>query len=259
MAYLRISDDAMDHPKLQPLSHGAFRFWFCANCWCQKHLTDGLIPVPSVIHIPYFRAGYVRDLIAAGLWHQERGSYVVHDFLVHNDSREMVKERRRKKANRMASWRERRADMMHAVDAPRDAPVDRLQTPPVDAPRDGLVSSPSPHLTSPHSDPKNGSRTTRVTALDIRFNDFWLVYPKKVGKDAALRKWRQIKPDATLTTAICQAVLAQRESEQWRKDGGQFIPHPAAWLHQGRWQDEAPDIVDETELARREFLKGGPA
>ena len=34
------------------------------------------------------------------------------------------------------------------------------------------------------------------------------------------------------------AVEAQRASAQWRKDGGEFIPHPRTWLHQGRWKDE---------------------
>jgi hypothetical protein len=28
-------------------------------------------------------------------------------------------------------------------------------------------------------------------------------------------------------------------SEQWRRDDGRFIPHPATWLNQRRWEDEA--------------------
>ena len=34
------------------------------------------------------------------------------------------------------------------------------------------------------------------------------------------------------------AVEQHCASEQWQKDGGQFIPHPRTWLHQGRWKDE---------------------
>ena len=36
------------------------------------------------------------------------------------------------------------------------------------------------------------------------------------------------------------AIAAQRESQAWTKDAGQFIPNPSTWLNQGRWQDE-PD------------------
>lgn len=34
------------------------------------------------------------------------------------------------------------------------------------------------------------------------------------------------------------ALAQQKKSPQWVKDGGEFIPHPATWLNQGRWQDE---------------------
>lgn len=35
------------------------------------------------------------------------------------------------------------------------------------------------------------------------------------------------------------AILARQcHCEQWQRDGGQYIPHPATWLNQGRWKDE---------------------
>ena len=40
------------------------------------------------------------------------------------------------------------------------------------------------------------------------------------------------------TSRTTEVVLAQARSAQWNRDGGQFIPHPRTWLHQGRWQDE---------------------
>lgn len=36
---------------------------------------------------------------------------------------------------------------------------------------------------------------------------------------------------------ILAAVQAAKRSDQWTKDGGQFIPHPATWINQGRWDD----------------------
>lgn len=70
------------------------------------------------------------------------------------------------------------------------------------------------------------------------FAQFWEVYPRKVGKRAAMDKWERLKPPL----AQClRAIEHQRLSPQWRKDGGQYIPHPATWLNQGRWED-APKI-----------------
>ena len=28
-----------------------------------------------------------------------------------------------------------------------------------------------------------------------------------------------------------------KATKEWQKDGGQFIPHPATWLNEGRWDD----------------------
>jgi len=36
---------------------------------------------------------------------------------------------------------------------------------------------------------------------------------------------------------LIDAVNSQKNSEQWRKDNGQYIPNPATWLNQGRWDD----------------------
>lgn len=67
------------------------------------------------------------------------------------------------------------------------------------------------------------------------FAEFWMSYPKKVGKAEAERKWKNLKPDVG---AVLSAVKRQSASEQWRRDGGQFVPYPATWLHQRRWEDE---------------------
>jgi len=72
------------------------------------------------------------------------------------------------------------------------------------------------------------------TGLDL----FWSLYPRKIGKGAAELAWKKLKPDVALQARIIQAVKAQCKSEQWRRDGGQFIPHPATWLNGKRWEDE---------------------
>lgn len=81
-----------------------------------------------------------------------------------------------------------------------------------------------------------------------RFEAWWTEYPRKVGKDAAWREWLQRSPSAELAGLMVAKVLEQRASAQWLKDGGQFIPHPRTWLHQGRWQDEGPATKPERQI-----------
>ena len=70
------------------------------------------------------------------------------------------------------------------------------------------------------------------------FERFWSVYPRKIGKQSAKRAFERVKvPLETLVTA----VERQKCSDQWTRNNGQFIPHPATWLNQGRWDDELPE------------------
>ena len=75
---------------------------------------------------------------------------------------------------------------------------------------------------------------------DDGFAEFWKSYPRKVGKGAALKAWGKIKSKADTLQAILKAIAWQCTSDQWTKDGGQFIPHPSTWLNEQRWLDEAP-------------------
>ncbi len=77
----------------------------------------------------------------------------------------------------------------------------------------------------------------KVTA-QTEFEQFWLEYPRKIAKQNALKSWNKIAPTPELAQKIIFSVSVQKTTPQWKKDGGQFIPHPATWLNQGRWEDE---------------------
>lgn len=98
-------------------------------------------------------------------------------------------------------------------------------------------------INNPPLSPKGGAPTD---AQERRFAEFWSAYPKKVGKKAALNSWHKLKPDGVLFDRIMQAVVNAKESKEWKKDGGSFIPHPTTWLNQGRWDDELTP-ADHTE------------
>ena len=71
-----------------------------------------------------------------------------------------------------------------------------------------------------------------------RFAAFWEAYPKKVGKGEARKAWKKVKPDAALHERILHAIDAAKGCDQWCREGGRYIPNPATWLNQGRWDDE---------------------
>jgi hypothetical protein len=69
------------------------------------------------------------------------------------------------------------------------------------------------------------------------FDRFWKSYPKKKAKGAARKAFEKGKC-ADKIEVIVKAIEQQRQSDQWRKDRGQFIPHPATWLNREQWEDE---------------------
>jgi hypothetical protein len=75
------------------------------------------------------------------------------------------------------------------------------------------------------------------------FLSFWSAYPRRVGKGAAWKAWMKSNGKPPLEEII-QAIKRQQSTDQWRKDGGQYIPNPSTWINQRRWEDE---IFDEAE------------
>ena len=69
------------------------------------------------------------------------------------------------------------------------------------------------------------------------FDEFWKAYPKKIAKAQAQKAWSKLKPDKALMTVIIEALERQKQSAQWLRDNGQYIPYPATWLNGRRWED----------------------
>lgn len=100
----------------------------------------------------------------------------------------------------------------------------------VDAlPPDSLVLIPSSLNPIPPT-PKGGGD---------RFEKFWKAYPRKQGKGAAEKAWIKAHINGSFDSVLT-ALEGQKRSEQWKKDNGQFVPNPATWLNQRRWEDEIP-------------------
>lgn len=67
---------------------------------------------------------------------------------------------------------------------------------------------------------------------------FWAEYPKKVGKAEAFKRYKKLKLTKTDNADIITALKWQRDSAQWQRDGGRYVPNPATYLSQRRWEDE---------------------
>lgn len=76
--------------------------------------------------------------------------------------------------------------------------------------------------------------------IGISFADFWQAYPKRVARKDALKAWSRINPSDY--PKILRAVSLAKQTEQWQKDEGQYIPHAASYLRGERWEDEL--VVD---------------
>ena len=111
------------------------------------------------------------------------------------------------------------------------------------------------NVTEPKVKLKRNSSETQVTLNnngnnennEEQFNKFYSSYPKKVGKAKAEKAFLKIKPDEELFATMMAAL--ERHKKKW--DDPQFIPHPATWLNNSRWEDvlevETHSVFDDLE------------
>lgn len=69
------------------------------------------------------------------------------------------------------------------------------------------------------------------------FEAFYAAYPRKVGRGQAQQEWVKLSPDEAFCKRIDAAVRAWARSPEWARNDGQFIPKPARWLREQRWED----------------------
>lgn len=67
------------------------------------------------------------------------------------------------------------------------------------------------------------------------FEKFWEAYPKKRDKQGAFKAFKKIDVDIDV---LLRAIEKQKQSKDWQKDDGQYIPYPSTWLNGHRWEDE---------------------
>ena len=116
--------------------------------------------------------------------------------------------------------------------------------------RRGIVTEVSPLL----QDLENGGKgntepSARSQAGSVDdFEAFWKTYPLKVAKQDAKKAWKKLK--AAELPALFKGLEAWKQSEQWTKEGGQYIPHASTFLNGRRWEDEVPSFTKDADIER---------
>jgi len=103
----------------------------------------------------------------------------------------------------------------------------------------------SPIPTAQPIEPAKPIRKRRKIEYPPDFELFWQEYPKKEAKLKALEMW--LKADLPPIEQVLQAIRAQKVANavRWAQERGRYIPHPATWLNEGRWMDEARKPVEK--------------
>ena len=103
--WARLDDQLIDHPKVAVAGKAigpngrviALGFFSMALMWCNKHLSDGVLPLEVV---EGFRSYVVHPvsvadaLVHAGLFEKHNRGYRIHDYTDYNPTASQVKKRR---------------------------------------------------------------------------------------------------------------------------------------------------------------------
>jgi len=90
---------------------------------------------------------------------------------------------------------------------------------------------------------ENKNKKENTNRLRARFAEFWMVYPKKMAKQEAEKAWEKNVTSDEVADLIISDVKQRVYRSDWARENGRFIPYPATYLNQHRWEDEEPRKV----------------
>lgn len=252
MTYVKIDDDIFRNPKVVRVSTVAKLIYVASICYCGNQLTDGFIPRNAARTLSAdagvnYSPKIVKELINAGLWLESEDGYTIHDYLEHNESAEKVhakKEAARKRMERLRSG-DVRANNQRTHGEVRDTDTTTDTSP------NGEDIPPTPK--------RNRKKSQTLTPEQMtRFERWYSVFPRKVNRAKAEEKWAEIDPDDDLTDVMVSKTEEWSASPDWTKNGGQYVPHPATWLHNKRWTDGSPSQASDAPGSLRDVSRTRP-
>jgi len=93
-----------------------------------------------------------------------------------------------------------------------------------------------------------------IEPVELLFDEFWNLYPRKESKQQAKKAWIKLNPDQSLFNLIANALEYRSQTKEWLAEGGRYIPHPATWLNRRRWEDELnPAKIDQSTVLEERY------
>lgn len=86
---------------------------------------------------------------------------------------------------------------------------------------------------------ENETETERYAGAE-GFDAFWDAFPDKVGKEAARKVWRDLRPDAG---EVLEGLRRWKKSVQWSKDGGRYVSRPAKFLRERMYLEHPQRVI----------------
>ena len=78
------------------------------------------------------------------------------------------------------------------------------------------------------------------------FEIFYSAYPRKVSKPMAEKSFKKLNVTEEMLDKMLRAIEIQKQSKQWQTK--EYVPHPATWLNQKRWEDETDEPQNGAKL-----------
>jgi hypothetical protein len=262
MAWIESHDTLANHPKVRRLARklgiskaAAIGQLHLVWWWALNYTDDGDISRFDAIEIADGSQWdgdpemLIEALIDSGFLDRDGDQIVIHDWWVYagryialRDKNETAKQ---KAAERQKRYREKQKSL-------RDDPVTHnanvTETLRNDVTKRRVTVAPDQTRPNQTKESANAlSKRTRDSLNDDRrqelagwFREFFDSYPRPIGEVGASTEWFKLSPDAVLREQIMLALEAWKKSDQWREDGGRFIPAPAKWIADQWWRN-APD------------------
>jgi len=103
---------------------------------------------------------------------------------------------------------------------------------------------------------QKSSKSSSPTPIAAGFEEFWAVYPRRIGKRGAEQTYTRALKRATADVILAGAVRYRDDPN--RED--EFTKHPSTWLNQDCWMDEplpprkavGKQVLSAEELRRRD-------
>lgn len=195
-------------------------FW----SWVDRHSVDGRVDGAASTYVDEVvrQEGFADALVVVGWLVVDETGISVPKFDRHNGD---SAKNRAQKSERQARWRANKGDSVVV----------------------GVDAKPSTQAPT-REEKRREEKENPHASVEGLFYEFWAAYPKKDSKKTAMKAYLKINPDAALHARILGAVLAAKESRDWTKDNGQYIPLAASWLNAERWEDQGTAAAKSDEF-----------